>query len=248
VELAEQAGVPLHHISTFYVRGRDGTHTVPAVDSYQASKRDAERVVEEAAVPTAIYRLPILIGDAQTGVISRFSGQAIYLGAKAIVSGNAHVMPAAAVSYFDFLPRDYVAQCLAAAIDGGVRGVLWITAGQRALPFAEFVDICVEFAEELGRPIVRPALVAPDVVDRLVLPAFGDTIPARMRRQLEVANQVMLGMANESHLPDSREQLPAGVRFPALPDLRASLSASLRYWAKNTTLPRPIEVPELVQS
>lgn len=247
VELAEQASVPLHHISTFYVRGRDGSHTSPAVDPYQASKRRAEGVVEGAATPTAIYRLPILIGDTQTGVISRFTGQAFYLAAKTIVSGNAHVMPVAGSSYLDFLPRDHVARCLRAAIDGGVRGVFWITAGSKALRFTDFVEICVEVAEELGRSVVRPKLLAPDVVERLVLPVFGESIPRAMLRQLELANRVMLGVASETHLPDSRRELPAGVEFPRVPDLRASLRASLRYWAANTTLPQPIKIPELAK-
>lgn len=246
--LAERAGVPLHHISTFYVRGRDGTHTSPPVDAYQSSKRTAEAVVAEATVPTAIYRLPALIGDAQTGVISRFSGQALYLGAKAIVSGNAHLMPVPPGAFLDFLPRDHVAQCLRAGIDGGVRGTRWIVAGRRALPIGDFVEACVELSVQLGRPVVQPKLVAPEVVERLVLPAFGDTIPAQLRQQLRVAKQVMLGIANESHLPDSREELPAGVRFPPLPDLRESLRNSLRYWAANVKLAPPIKVPEGVRS
>jgi nucleoside-diphosphate-sugar epimerase len=246
--LAERAGVPLHHISTFYVRGRDGTHTTPAVDVYQSSKRSAESVVESATVPTATYRLPGLIGDARTGVISRFSGQAFYLGAKAIVSGNAHVMPASAVSYLDVLPRDHVAQCLQAGIDGGVRGTCWITAGRRAIPFTEFVEACVELAVELGRPVVRPRFVAPSVVERLVLPAFGDALPVQMRQQLRIANRVMLGMANESYLPDSREELPEGIEFPPLPDLPASLRASLRYWGANVKLAPPIAIPEGIES
>ncbi len=247
LRLAERAGVPLHHISTFYVRGRDGTHTAPPVDAYQSSKRTAESVVANATVPTAIYRLPALIGDAQTGVISRFSGQAFYLGAKAIVSGNAHLMPVPPNSFLDFLPRDHVAQCLRAGIDGGVRGTRWITAGRRALPFGDFVDACVELSVELGRPVVQPKLVAPEVVERLVLPAFGDTIPAQLRQQLRVAKQVVLGIANESHLPDSRDELPEGVQFPPLPDLRASLENSLRYWAANVKLPPPIKVSEGAQ-
>ena len=198
-------------------------------------------------MPTAIYRLPILIGDTQTGVISRFTGQAFYLAAKTIVTGNAHIMPVAKGAYLDFLPRDHVARCLQAAIDGGIRGVCWITAGSGALRVAEFVEICVECADELGRSVVRPKLLAPDIVERLVLPVFGDTIPRSMRRQLEVANRVMLGVASESHLPDSRRELPSGVVFPEIPDLRASLRASLRYWAANTTLPQPIKVPELAR-
>ncbi len=247
VELAEQACVPLHHVSTFYVRGRDGSHTGPPVDAYQASKRSAELIAEGASVPTSIYRLPILIGDTQTGVIPRFTGQGFYLAAKTIVCGNAHVMPATSTSYLDFLPRDYVARCLGAAIDGGVRGVCWITAGAEALRFVEFIEICLELAEQLGRSVLRPKLVAPDVVERLVLPTFGNSLPTSMRRQLEVANRVMLGVASESHLPNSRGELPHGVEFPEIPDLRASLRASLSYWAANTRLPQPLEVPEFVE-
>jgi nucleoside-diphosphate-sugar epimerase len=248
IELAEQAQVPLHHVSTFYVRQRDQAQARPIVDGYQSTKRDAEALVEQAAVPTTIYRLPILIGDTQTGAIPRFTGQAVYLGAKAIVVGNAHALPATEESYLDFLPRDYVAQCLSAAIQGGVRGLCWITAGQQAITFGEFVEMCVDVAGDLGRPIVKPKLFPPEVVERFVLPAFGDTLPRVMRRQLEIANQVMLALANETQLPDSRDELPSGVEFPPLPDLRESLRASLRYWSANTKLPKPIEVPDTVTS
>ncbi len=244
VRLAEDAGVPLHHVSTFYVHGRDATLTSEPTNPYQATKREAERIVAAAAVPTATYRLPILIGDADTGVVTRFRGQGLYVGAKTIVGGNAHLLPAPTPCWVDFLPRDHVAECLRIAVDAHLAGTYWITAGRAAIPLGQFVDICLEIAAELGRTVARPKIVDPEVVERLILPAFSDLIPAELRLHLRVANRVALGMANAGHLPDSRDDLPAGVRFPALPDLVACLRRSLRYWAAHVTLRPPVLIPE----
>lgn len=242
VRLAEDAGVPLHHVSTFYVRGRDGTVTTEATNAYQATKRVAEDVAGQARVPTAIHRLPILIGDTDTGVTTRFRGQGLYAAAKAIVGGNAHLLPAPASCWVDFLPRDHVARCLRIAVDHGLTGTYWITAGAAAITLQAFVDACVDIAGELGREVVRPKLVDPEVVDRLILPAFGDLLPTQLRLQLRIGNSVALGMANEDHLPDSRDSLPEGVRFPDVPDLAACLRTSLRYWAANVTLRDPVRI------
>jgi nucleoside-diphosphate-sugar epimerase len=240
--LAEDAGVPLHHISTFYVRGRDGSHSAEPTNAYQTTKRAAETVAGAARVPTAIYRLPILIGDTDTGVTTRFRGQGLYAAAKAIVGGNAHLLPAPATCWVDFLPRDHVARCLRAAVEGGLTGTYWITAGSAAVPLSTFVDACLDIAAEQGREVVRPTIVDPEVIERLILPAFGDLLPAQLRLQLRLGNAVAMGMANESHLPDSRGELPDGVRFPPVPDLVASLYRSLRYWAANVTLRAPVPV------
>lgn len=244
VTLAEHAGVPLHHISTFYVQGRDGTDTTEAANAYQATKRAAEDVVRTATVPAAVYRLPILIGDTTTGVTTHFRGQAIYAGAKGIVCGNAHIMPIPAQSYLDFLPRDHVAACLRIGIGAGLVGDHWIVAGDAAISFTQFVDECVAVGRAMGRDVVRPKPVDPDVVERLILPAFGDVVPAPLRSQLRVVNKIARGMALERRLPNPRDTLPDEVIFPPVPDLLSALRLSLRYWADNVRLPLPVKLPE----
>lgn len=242
VRVAEDAGVPMHHISTFYVQGRDGTETAQPTSAYQATKRAAEQVATTAQVPTAIYRLPMLIGDTDTGVTSGFRGQGIYAAAKTIVSGDAHVLPAPAKCWVDFLPRDHVAQCLRAAVEADLTGSYWITAGTQALTLDRFLDVCIDIATELGRDAVRPKLVDPHVVERFILPAFGDLLPPQLRMRLQVGTTLLTGMANGSFLPDSRHELPAGVRFPAVPDVAQSLRRSLRYWSQHVTLRAPVPV------
>ncbi|ONI92992.1 hypothetical protein ALI22I_00735 [Saccharothrix sp. ALI-22-I] len=240
MRFAEDAGVPLHHISTFYVQGRDGTHDSTPANAYQSSKREAEDVVRTAEVPTAIYRLPMVLGDSTTGAITRFQGQGIYVAAKALVCGNAHVLPVPDGSYVDFLPRDHVARCVRIGVDAGVTGEHWVTAGRAALTFEQFVEECMGLAAELGREVVRPKVVDPGVVERLFLPAFGDSIPPDLRVQLRMGTRVVRGMSNEQWLPEPGETLPEGVDFPSTPDLADCLARSLRYWAANTTLPPAI--------
>jgi len=241
IGLATDAQVPLHHMSTFYVAGSDGKLSGAPANAYQSTKREAEYLVAEAGIPTAVYRLPKLIGDTATGVTSTFR-TGLYTAVKTIVTGNAHILPAPKRSWVDFLPRDHVAQCLRSAIDAQLTGTFWITAGRSAIPLESFVDACIDLATTLGRDVVRPRIVDPEVVERLIMPAFGDLMPAQLMGQMRFGNNLASGFALEKYLPDSRDDLPDGVSFPPIPDLLESLRASLGYWADNFVLREPVPV------
>lgn len=238
--MAEEAQVPLHYVSTIYVRENGGAGNARA-NAYQQSKRAAEEVVGEAAVPTTILRPSVIIGDSATGAINRFQG--IYAAMKELVIGNAHVVPVAPGSAVDFLPRDYVAGCIRAIVEADVYGDYWITAGTRALRIEDLIDACMVFAARLGREPVRPKAMAPDVVERLVLPAFGNAMGAELRTRLELFSSILGPMSMHEPLPDSCAGLRNRLPLPDFPDLFLCLDRALSHWSEKVRLGAPVPVP-----
>lgn len=82
LHLAEELGIPeFHHISTAYVCGDaeyfdedDSGEKQHHRNAYEKSKACAERLVREFPRRFSIHRIPIVVGDSQTGKISSFSG------------------------------------------------------------------------------------------------------------------------------------------------------------------------------
>ena len=80
--LAQQLGVPeFHYISTAYVCGdakwfaeEDTGENQHHRNAYEASKARAEQMVRGFPGKFSIYRIPIVVGNSQTGEINSFSG------------------------------------------------------------------------------------------------------------------------------------------------------------------------------
>ncbi|SER48017.1 Male sterility protein [Streptomyces sp. yr375] len=232
LRLAESAGVPFHLVSTVYVRRREGSVETGRSRVYRESKQAAEDLVRTARVPWTILRVTVVTGDSRTGATPRFQG--IYAAMKALVTGDAPLVPVAPGSYIDFLPRDHVAACVTALLDSGTLGEHWITAGRRALTIERFVDHCLRYAERRGRPVAaRPRLVDSEMVHRLILPAFGDSLAADLRKRLELFTDIVGPLATNETLPDPAAGLPAP------PDLGEALDAALEYWGERVRLVRP---------
>ncbi|WP_265565746.1 SDR family oxidoreductase [Streptomyces hygroscopicus] len=231
LRLAEAAGVPFHLISTVYVQQRDGSTETGRSRVYRESKQAAERIARSAGVPWTIMRVTVVTGHSATGAIPRFQG--IYAAMKALVTGDAHLVPVAPGSYLDFLPCDHVAECVTTLLDAGARGEHWITAGKRALTIEQFVERCQAYARGLGRTVTRPRLVDAEMVHRLIMPAFGDALAADMRRRLEFFTDVIGPLATDGTLPG-----PAAgfADLPEPPDLVACLDAALEYWGARVRL------------
>ncbi|MER5970403.1 SDR family oxidoreductase [Streptomyces sp. NPDC002055] len=230
LRLAEAAGVPFHLVSTVYVRQRDGSAETGRSRVYRESKQAAEDLVRAARVPWSILRVTVVTGDSRTGATPRFQG--IYAAMKALVTGDAPLVPVAPGSRLDFLPRDHVAACVAALLAAGARGEHWITAGERALTIEQFVDHCLRFAERLGWEVPRPRLMDSDVVHRLILPAFGDALAADLRKRLELFTDIVGPLTTDETLPGP------GPELPDPPDLGAALDTALEYWSSRVRLVR----------
>lgn len=231
LRLAEDAGVPFHLISTIYVRRRDGSHEDGRARPYRESKRAAEDTVRAARVPWSILRMSLVIGDSATGSTPRFQG--VYAAMKSLITGGAPVVPVAAGSYVDFLPRDHVARSVRVLVDSGALGEHWITAGERALTIEEFVERCLGYARRQGRTVPRPRLVDSEMVHRLIIPAFGDSIGADLRKRLELFTDILGPLATDRTLPRLPDDLP-GLGAP--PDLGACLDTSLEFFGTRARL------------
>lgn len=81
VALAELLGAGLHFVSTMYIAGTANqlpeAHASPDRlfrNPYEGSKAETEELVIESGLRFSIYRLGIVIGDAESGAIGHFSG------------------------------------------------------------------------------------------------------------------------------------------------------------------------------
>jgi nucleoside-diphosphate-sugar epimerase len=231
LRLAEDAQVPFHLVSTIYVERREGSATTGRSRAYRESKQAAEQLVRAAGVPWSILRMSLVIGHSADGSTPRFQG--VYAAMKGLVTGDAHLIPVAPGSYIDFLPRDHVAACARALIESGARGEHWITAGKRALTIDRFTERCAAYARSRGWSLPTPRMVDSEMVHRLILPTFGDSLDADVRKRLELFTDILGPLTTDRLLPTA-DPGPDGPGEP--PDLTACLDASLAYWGSRVRL------------
>lgn len=115
VELARSAGLSLLHVSTAYAWGRrDGAVPETALsglldhaNGYEASKAEAERIVQASGLLHAIARPSIIVGDHSTGAIRAFN--TFYVVFRLIARGLVRTLPAREDASLDLVPIDHVA-------------------------------------------------------------------------------------------------------------------------------------------
>jgi nucleoside-diphosphate-sugar epimerase len=235
VALAERAGVPLYHVSTAFLHARaDGERGRTAV-GYAASKRAGEDVVRRARTPHVILRPSVVIGDSGSGEVAAFQG--FYRVAGAILGGAVPMIPFDPSWPIDVIPCDVVADAIATVVERGITsGEFWLTSGGRALTLADAVTETLAFGAERGIAVHRPKFVPPELFDRLIGPVFLEALPPKVRltavRLLEFFSAYL---SMDTAMPSSLGTLAAMGAKP-LPDQRASLRASLGYWAEQTAV------------
>jgi nucleoside-diphosphate-sugar epimerase len=233
LDFASAAGVPFYHLSTAYVHATvDGERGRTAV-GYAASKRAGEDLVRASGLPHVIFRPSVVVGDSRTGEVRSFQG--LYRAVSAVLDGVAPLIPFDRSWLLDFVPVDVVADAVATVVEQELTsGEFWITAGTRALRLDHAVELCVGFGAEIGRVVDVPRFVAPEVFDRLIAPVFLDALPVKTRTTvLRLLDFFAAYLSVGTAFPSSLEDL---VRMGgrALPDPRATLLSSLRYWARAT--------------
>ena len=107
-------------ISTAYTSGKrtgiiretEMEHTAGFVNTYEQSKYEGEKAVQEYSkkVPIAIYRISTVIGDSKTGKVEHFTAphhalRIMYLGLASMIPGNPN-------SYVDLIPGDVAAETI----------------------------------------------------------------------------------------------------------------------------------------
>jgi nucleoside-diphosphate-sugar epimerase len=236
LEFCAAADARLVHVSTAYAALESGDH-LPAptrlreaeltLDKYLESKRAAEDVVTASGVPAAIVRLPIVAGHSQTGWIAHF--QAIYLFARYLMIGALPFLPVYESARMDGVPCDVIADALAELVATDHSGrAYWATAGVMSLPVAEFVELCLDFADErLGRRPPAPRFVDPTIVDRLLRPVLIPRVPMKMKIRLEGFFQFLRVLDHRRPFPSD---LAALVGDDPVPDPAETMRRSLAYW------------------
>lgn len=217
---AERAGVPLHHVSTGYVKA-DGT-TVNGrwgAGVYIDSKRRAEDLLEGSGALEAIIRPSIVFSDSRTGWSPSFQGLHRVIGM--MLEDKIPLLPFGPDVRVDFLPRDVVGSATAEVVRRRHRGEFWLTAGSSALSFGRIVELLIEYGTTLGLEPHPPRFVSQDMIDRLLKPAGG----------AGVARRIDLLVALTSHFSSSPE-LRSDLADAEKGDLEDAFMKGARYWAE----------------
>jgi len=181
IELAREIAETGHlrrlmHVSTAYVAGHhNGTFGETDLyygqrfrNSYEQSKNEAERLLNEAGdLPTVIARPSMVVGHQACGWTAAFN--VIYWPIRAYERGLLREIPARPDSIVDFVPVDYVASAVEALLDDDeATGAYNLVAGARSLSASGLLELLASLPRSgSGRP--------PDA--RLVEPRDGAALP-----------------------------------------------------------------------
>ncbi|MFB6890798.1 SDR family oxidoreductase [Kitasatospora sp. NPDC056327] len=228
---ALDAGAPLVHVSTAYVaraeeiRAAGGDRSGRAGSSpslYVTSKVAGERIVRESGAQAVIVRPSIIIGDSVTGEISEAQG--LHTFAHNVLRNRLPFVPGDPAGYVDFVPRDLVARAIVTLLDRDVRdGEYWISSGPHALTSNRLTEVIIEEAAAQGITVNPLRVLAPDIVERLVRPAFFDVVPGWAQTRLDRLLDVSAVLFHEHPIPSSLTEIPGCE--PA-----ADVGASERAW------------------
>jgi nucleoside-diphosphate-sugar epimerase len=217
---AEDAGAPLYHVSTGYIRaqgtsirGRFGAQV------YLDSKRAAEEVAASCTTLAAIARPSLALGHSRDGSSTSFQGLHQLIGL--MLRNDLPLLPFPPQTRVDYLPRDVVGRELARLVTDGFRGEAWITAGEQAPTFARVVELLIAFAADAGCHVDPPRFVTREMIDRLLRPMGGPVL----------ARRVELLLALTAHL--TADALPSTLAAEQI-DLEAQLLRTTSWWAERT--------------
>ena len=212
LQFAVDAAAVLHYLSTAFVSRTESSRTdageaTADPHAYLASKRAAEQLVRDSGMPGTILRPSVVIGDAATGAIARFQG--LHMLALALVRNSVPLLPVRPEARVDAVSQDVLAGAVAALIDHDVRGgEYWITAGRAALTAHRVVDLIVEVGNRVGLDVRAPRLVDPEMVDRLVRPAFIEFLPPAARRRFDDMLAMTALVADADAFPATLAEIP----------------------------------------
>ncbi|MFB7600702.1 SDR family oxidoreductase [Streptomyces sp. NPDC056160] len=240
-QFAVDADASLIHVSTAYVaraeeiRAAGGEQTGRAGNSpslYVTSKVAGEKIVRESGAQAVIVRPSIIIGDSVTGEISETQG--LHTFAHNVLRNRLPFVPGDPTAYVDFVPQDLVALAIVSLLDRDVRdGEYWISSGSHALTSDRLTKVIVEEAAARGITVNPLRVLAPDIVERLVRPAFFDVVPHWAKTRLDRLLDVTAVLFHKHPIPSSLTEIP-GCEYAA--DVQASeraWRASIRHMIQN---------------
>lgn len=232
LELAALADARVVHISTAFVaRSEEFAHRQPdglrSPVGYLRSKVEGEAIVKASGLRHTVVRPSIMMGDSRTGVIGQRQGW--HRMCEAILFGRAPFLPVAGSSSVDCVPVDHAARAVARlALADSAEGEWWLTAGEDSFSVDESIDFCLAEATARGLDPGRPRTFPSEMVERLVLPAFGEQVPVLLRRQLLEGVELMRLFGSEHPFP-RRWPDDHGAAGPSRSELAEAFRRSLRH-------------------
>ncbi|WP_157935593.1 SDR family oxidoreductase [Mycobacteroides abscessus] len=210
-EFAADADAEMIHVSTAYVARRDtpksttGSHLLDPV-GYIESKCLGEDMLREAGVAASIVRPSIIVGDSKTGYIAEYQGLHKFI--RMILANRVPFIPAVIDSYIDMVPQDVVVAALVGLVSGDLApGEYWITSGTKALTARALLRLLKAEAATNGIDLSGLRILNPEMVDRLMRPAFFDEVPESFVRRLEQLMTICSQLFTEEVLPSSFDHL-----------------------------------------
>ncbi|MGI8731188.1 MAG: SDR family oxidoreductase [Solirubrobacteraceae bacterium] len=153
------------HVSTAYVAGeRDGRARERQGDigqsfrnTYERTKLEAERFVQESGLPAAIVRPSVIVGDSVTGWTPSFN--VIYWPLQAFARGLFEQIPGEAEAPIDIVPVDVVADSLLSLLCGPVRcGTFHVVASDEAVSNQRLATMAANFFDAKPLTFVGPGV------------------------------------------------------------------------------------------
>lgn len=238
---AVDADAPMIHVSTAYVarleeiRAAGGDEAGRAGSSpalYVSSKAAGEKIVTDSGAQVVIVRPSIIIGDSVTGEISEAQG--LHTFAHNVLRNRLPFVPSAPEGHVDFVPQDVVARAIVSLMDADVRsGQYWLSGGPHALTTHRLVELIIEEAAAEGIRVDPLRVLAPDIVERLVRPAFFDVVPDWATTRLDRLLDMTAVLFHDYPIPTSLAEIPG---CEAAADVKANEEAwraSLRHMIKS---------------
>ncbi|HEU5262414.1 MAG TPA: SDR family oxidoreductase [Gemmatimonadales bacterium] len=215
------------YVSTAFVAGRRVGRILEGedggaggwVNAYEQSKSEAECLVRASDRDWLILRPSTIVCDSVAGTVTQYN--AVHLGLRLLYDSLAPMLPAAATTGVDVVPRDYVAAAIAAlATRAGLAGrTLHLCAGAGALPVGELLDLTWEawsrVPEWRRRAVPRPVLA-----DHATYRRFEEAVEETGDRRLRAAVRALSHFVPQLALPKEFETAGAdallGGRAPAV--------------------------------
>jgi long-chain acyl-CoA synthetase len=171
LELASEVGglERLVHVSTAYVCGRltgpfaedDPAPGEGFRNTYEQTKWEAEQLVNEAELPTAIVRPSVVVGESQGGWTSAFN--VIYWPLQAFARGLLSDVPADPEGLIDLVPVDYVAELIDGVLfDPEVSGAFHAVAGEHAMTVSQLIERTCSALDREPPQLTDPNAMADD--------------------------------------------------------------------------------------
>lgn len=238
---AVDAGAQMVHVSTAYVarleeiRAAGGDEAGRAGSSpalYVSSKVAGEKIITDSGAQAVIVRPSIIIGDSVTGEISEAQG--LHTFAHNVLRNRLPFVPSDPTGYVDFVPQDVVARAIVSLLDSDVRsGEYWLSSGAGALTSELLTQVIIEEAAAEGITVSPLRVLAPDIIERLVRPAFFDVVPDWAKTRLDRLLDMTEVLFHKHPIPSSLTEIP-GCEAAADPKaVEEAWRASIRYMIKS---------------